>query len=294
MNKQTQNQIILWITQAQQLNIIPVIMGDFNQDLNRPQRSILYKYLISYNFTPLIHTYHPQTSTWQRNQLSSQIDEIWVPQQILHIFTIPTITQATGITDSDHHIICTNLQIHTKPTKRHKKYKYKAFKYDTMTKELWELFQQTSYQLSSSITEAIASTLTVNQLWHHIQHSVLTAANTHIPFTFRSQKQFQNFSPTASKTHAALNICGSILRTLVNLHTNTINANETITTQLNNLNQKIQTIQSLTNISITPLTLPDIDNSQLSNTINTIKEHRKTLYHTRESENKHALSQHIT
>jgi exonuclease III len=63
INKQTQNQIILWITQAQQLNIIPVIMGDFNQDLNRPQRSILYKYLISYNFIPLIHTYHPQTST---------------------------------------------------------------------------------------------------------------------------------------------------------------------------------------------------------------------------------------
>src|ERR1043165_5818387 len=269
-------------------------MGDFNQDLNRSQHSILYKYLISYNFILLIHTYHPHTPTWQCNELSSQIDEIWVPQQILHTFTIPTITHATGITDSDHHIIHTNLQIHTKPTKRNKKYKYKAFNYNTMTNELWEEFQHTSYQLSSSTTEATASTLTINQLWHQIQHAVLTAANTHIPFTFRSQKQFQNFSPTASKAHTALNTCGSILRTLVNFHSDTINNNETNITLLNNLNHKIQTIQSLTNIPITPLTQLDINSSQLSNTINIIKEHRKTLYHTRESENKQALSQHIT
>ena len=116
-NRQTQNQIILWIIQAQKSNTIPVIIGDFNQDLNRPQRSTLYKYLESYNFIPLIHTYHPHTPTWQCKNLSSQIDEIWVPQQILHTFTTPTITHATGITDSDHHIIHTNLQIHTKPTK---------------------------------------------------------------------------------------------------------------------------------------------------------------------------------
>jgi len=64
-NKQTQNQIILWITQAQKLNIIPLIMGDFNQDLNRPQCCILYKYLISYNFISLIHTHHLNTPTFK-------------------------------------------------------------------------------------------------------------------------------------------------------------------------------------------------------------------------------------
>ena len=164
-----------------------------------------------------------------------------------------------------------------------------------MINEFWEEFQQTSYQLSSSTTETTASTLTINQLWHQIQHAVLTAANTHIPFTFRSQKQFQNFSPTASKTYTALNTCGSILRALVNFHPDTTNNNnETNITLLNNLNHKIQTIQLLTNIPITPLTQSDINNSQLSNTINIIKEHHKTLYYTRESENKQALSQHIT
>jgi len=111
-------------------------MGDFNQDLNRPQRCILYKYLISYNFIPLIHTYYPNTPTWKRNNLSSQIDEIWIPQQILHIVTTPNLIDPTGITDSDHHIIYTHLQIQTKPAKRYKKYKYKTFKYDLMTNEL--------------------------------------------------------------------------------------------------------------------------------------------------------------
>src|ERR1051325_6044415 len=94
-----------------------------------------------------------------------------------------------------------------------------------MTNELWEQFQQKSYQLSHSLTEAAASALTRNQLWHQIQSIILTAANTHIPFTFRSQKQFQNFSPSASKTHTALNTCGSILRTLVNFHPDTTNNN---------------------------------------------------------------------
>ena len=162
-----------------------------------------------------------------------------------------------------------------------------------MTNELWKEFQQKSYQLSSSTTETIASTLTVNQLWHQIQHAILTAANTHIPFTFRSQKQFQNFSPTASKAHTALNTCGSILRTLINLHSSPNNNDQTNLTSLNNINQKIQIIKSLTNIPITPLTQLDINNSQLPNTINIMKDYRKTLYHTRETENKLALSQHI-
>ena len=163
-----------------------------------------------------------------------------------------------------------------------------------MTDELWEQFQQKSHQLSSSITETIASTLTINQLWHQIQHAILTAANIHIPFTFRSQKQFQNFSHTASKTHTALNSCGSILRTLINHHlpsNNDNNQNNTIL--LNSINQKIETIKSLTNIPITTFTQQVIDNYQLSNSINTIKNHRKTLYHTYKIENKHAISQHI-
>ena len=164
-----------------------------------------------------------------------------------------------------------------------------------MTDKLWEQFQQKSYQLSSSITEVTAFTLTINQLWHQIQYAILTAANIHIPFTFHLQKQFQNFSHTASKTHTTLNSYGSILRTLINHHlpsNNNNNQNNTIL--LNSINQKIETIKSLTNISIISFTQQDINNNQLPNLINIIKNHHKTLYHTCEIENKHAISQHIT
>ena len=167
------------------------------------------------------------------------------------------------------------------------------FKYDSMTNELWEQFQQKSHQLSSSLTEVAASALTINQLWHQIQSTVLIAANTNIPFTFRFQKQFQSFSPTASKTHTALNICGSILQTLTNLKHTPDNNNSTITVIINSINQKIQTIQLLTNLSIAPLTMTNINSNQLPATINIIKNYRKTLYHTHDLENKQAISQQI-
>ena len=163
-----------------------------------------------------------------------------------------------------------------------------------MTNELWEQFQQKSHQLSHSLTEAAASALTINQLWHQIQSIILTAANTHIPFTFRSQKQFQNFSPSASKTHTALNLCGSILHILINLSHPSHHNNQTNIATINTINQKIQTIQLLTNLPIIPLTLDDINFNKLSTTINTIKDFRKTLYHTRDIENKQAISQQIT
>ena len=140
IKKQTQTQVISWIKQAQQLNITPIVLGDFNQDLNKSQQSTLYNYLTSYNFIPLVHTFHPHTPTWQRGNMASQIDEVWIPQHLLNAFTTLIITHATGITDSDHHIIHTQLQLNIKLTKRHKKHKYKTFKYDSMTKELWEQF----------------------------------------------------------------------------------------------------------------------------------------------------------
>ena len=54
------------------------------------------------------------------------------------------------------------------------------------------------------------------------------------------------------------------------------------------------TIQLLTNLPIIPLILDDINFNKLSTTIKTIKNFCKTLYHTRDIENKQAISQQIT
>ncbi|CAG8765031.1 3413_t:CDS:1, partial [Ambispora leptoticha] len=94
--------------------------------------------------------------------LSSQIDEIWIPQQIIHIVTQPTLTSAIQITHSDYCIIHTNLQLYVNPPKCHKKHKFKTYKYDTMTPELWDQFQQDTQYITSQITETIAHILSVN------------------------------------------------------------------------------------------------------------------------------------
>ncbi|CAG8549496.1 12706_t:CDS:2 [Ambispora leptoticha] len=83
-----------------------------------------------------------------------------------------------------------------------------------MTTELWEQFQQNTQNTTSQITEEIANTLSINQLWHQINTAITKSAKSYIPFLQRSQKQHNTFSPKVTKMHTALNLCGSILHTL--------------------------------------------------------------------------------
>ena len=98
----TQQQIIDWIKQVQAKQIHPIITGDFNHDLSHDSPSNLSKYLTNNNFIPTINHLLPYTSTWQRVNSSSQIDEIWISRQLIHIFSTPILYDPELITYSDH------------------------------------------------------------------------------------------------------------------------------------------------------------------------------------------------
>src|SRR5437868_6964574 len=88
--------------------MIPILAGDFNIDLERKiQNNLLISFLKSNNMLPLVNTLKPGIPTWSSRGSDSQIDKIWIPANQIDVFSMPQITSAAHITDSDHMIIQT-------------------------------------------------------------------------------------------------------------------------------------------------------------------------------------------
>ena len=105
----TQNLIIKWIQQAMALNLLPIVLGDFNANTdNIHSNSIKYKLLqfLSYNnmYNLASHTLK-QEHTWQSSRYSSQIDHIWVYHPILTYLTSYDTDDPHTSTQSDHKIL---------------------------------------------------------------------------------------------------------------------------------------------------------------------------------------------
>ena len=99
-------------------------------------KNILFTDLSTNNFTSLLNFHNITTSTWHRNNSSSQIDDIWVSSDILLDIKTPTFTNAIGITESDHIIMSTTWYTNFTPSGiRNKKKKRKIYIYEKMTKE---------------------------------------------------------------------------------------------------------------------------------------------------------------
>ena len=106
---ETQNLIIKWTQQAMALNLLPIVLGDFNANTdNIHSDSIKYKLLqyLSYNnmYNLASHTQN-QEHTWHSSRYSSQIDHIWVYHPILTYLTSYTTDDSHTSTQSDHKIL---------------------------------------------------------------------------------------------------------------------------------------------------------------------------------------------
>ncbi|CAG8573095.1 19366_t:CDS:1, partial [Gigaspora rosea] len=101
---------------------------------------------------------------------SSQIDDIWISNEIILDFECPTLVSPAGITDSNHQIIqmtwCTNL--YTKP-RRKQKAKRKIYLYDKTSEEAWDelrKFVTAELQTRWAFTNAILDEETLNKKWN--------------------------------------------------------------------------------------------------------------------------------
>ena len=136
----------------------PVLMGDFNADLIKynntyvqqshvPWKFLLTKYLNDSNYIETYSLFHDiNAPTWNRNDLSACLDQIWISpslqMDILHADILSPL-----IYDTDHKIVTAQFitsGIFSMPTrandKRNKGNAPSRFVYNNMDQKKWELF----------------------------------------------------------------------------------------------------------------------------------------------------------
>ncbi|CAG8838050.1 29502_t:CDS:1, partial [Racocetra persica] len=86
--------------QANKQRIKTIILRDFNIDLNKKHtHNTLIQYLMNSNMLPLINTLLPNQPIWSSQKTNSQIDEIWIPKNLIENFHNPILKDPTQITD---------------------------------------------------------------------------------------------------------------------------------------------------------------------------------------------------
>ena len=290
---QIQNTIIQWIQETYTLNLLPIILGDFNASTNNiHSSSIKYKLLqfLTYNnmYNLAAHT-NSSSSTWHSSRYSSEIDFIWAYHTILTYLTSFNIDDTDSSSLSDHKILISRWSfpyaLHGQ--RRHKtRTRRRIFNYKAMNTTLWEEFaNQVNTNLHSNRTPSSTDTVeSLETTWHKIHNSLITAALKHIPNKKFSVRNFQHtFSSKATHLHSSLKKLGNIIR-------QTKNALKHYTPIPIHLNNSILSLnQSLNlNIPILPQTY-----QLLTLWITDANSEWKKLYHARNIENIKEIRQQI-
>ena len=97
------------------------------------------------SYVSILESYNIKKPTWSRKDLQSQIDDLWVPLNLVMDFELPLLTNAEEITNSDHKIFTTswktNLNKKRNDSAKKRKKRQKVYKYDKMKEEDWVNFR---------------------------------------------------------------------------------------------------------------------------------------------------------
>src|SRR6185295_16394599 len=106
LNKITQRTITQWVNQATSKGYHTIVLGDFNIDRKLKKKiAPLFNTLKLHGLLSTLDYFNITDPTWSRQEMNSQIDDIWVPTQLIHNITPPQTISPSGITDSDHQIV---------------------------------------------------------------------------------------------------------------------------------------------------------------------------------------------
>jgi len=115
-----------WMRQAMTKNYEIIILGDFNHDRVRDRKKpmMLFNEMEQVGMVSLMKYFDKKEETWSREGKKSQIDDIYVSNNMLIVITAPKIVNVEEITNSDHRMIVTEWQMNA----RVKKYRAKKEK----------------------------------------------------------------------------------------------------------------------------------------------------------------------
>lgn len=138
-----------------------------------------------------------------------------------------------------------------------------------MTKENWNEFSTTVDDFFNNHPPQNTpwKTTQLNKAWNFWAAELKRIINKHIPFTFSLPKTFHSLSLKATKLHLALKLINKLLCDLTIYRT----------LSLESINQIIQKITTITEISILPLTQSDVDNPQQP-TIDLLKHAKRSIW----------------
>ena len=137
---------------------------------------------------------HHKDYTWQRDEVSSRIDYIWIGEEMSDFLNEATIEDINLITGSDHKIVTASLEVNKilrygKLNRRDKnKPTRKIFLYHKATSEDWEAYSTRVEHLifMKGRTRVIENThdlpIDINVEWDRISSAIMKAALEHIPW----------------------------------------------------------------------------------------------------------------
>lgn len=217
----TQTKVSEWIQQALNQQLHPIVLGDFNIDISKPNsppsRSRLINFLTSNNLYDLADHTSNTSYTWHNNQSTSRIDYIWSYESIIPYLQKFNLENPSTSTGSDHMILTSTWLFPHANSPNHKQ-KFKAsrriFDYSSMNKDTWEDFtNQVNYNLTQNRTPTEPDTdNSLETHWHKIQISITTAALKIIPNKKLKFKNFHHtYSSKATQLHQNLKLTGQII-----------------------------------------------------------------------------------
>jgi len=215
----------------------PVLMGDFNADLIKynntyvqqshvPWKFLLTKYLNDSNYIETYSLFHDiNAPTWNRNDLSACLDQIWISPSLQMDILYADILSPL-IYDTDHKIVTAQFitsGIFSMPTrandKRNKGNAPSRFVYKNMDQKKWDLFTAEVECLTAqhesllSFSKTTKSVHTINRMWDQISKVILQAAKATIPFNngLPPRRDDDNLPSTLFKANSQMRYVSKIL-----------------------------------------------------------------------------------
>ena len=178
----------------------------------------------------------------------------------------PILIDTTGISDSDHKILSTTWHTNFTPTTpRCKRKKRKIFLYNRTTEDNWTDFTE-AINISLANPPSAITPENLNKYWYIWSNQIKSAANLHIPFTFKAPKTFNALSLKTTKLYSALTHINKAIRLI----------SVTPTTSTSTINHHLSIVIKATEISINPVTTEDISINK-QQTLSQLKEYKTII-----------------
>ena len=254
----TQNTVINWIIQAQQLNLQPIILGDFNTHDTHFSSSSKFKlinFLHRSNMFDVGAHFNNTHFTWSNNTTSSRIDYIWTNMFNTQFLLSYNLEDSKTSTLSDHLILSTSWTFpnaYSKPPRIHTNISRRIFDYKATSNNQWSEFSELTTQLIEQchIPLSVNTSESIDTTWHKLQHCITQAAIKTLPNKLSRKRSYNHrYSPKCTALHLGLKKLGHLIR---NINNNCNNQNSNL--YLPHIHSHILVINSYTKCNLQSLT----------------------------------------